>query len=334
MAMNSSVTYFVVKAYLFSVFLLQILFTYYGYCYVSPNFFHHELRFGKSENKHGVQMSMKNAQVCALRNAFDHGDSEVKYEGVRLNKCFKEFASRRESDRFIAEGRVTLNGKQAHPGDRAFPGDVVKLDGKSVEWEKLSVIDSSSFNPGTAQKQFEYIKFWKPCGVTSTTDLNKRDNMLDALGTKFRHRIYPVGRLDKDTSGIILLTSDGRLPDKLGRREQKKNKIYNVTVDHPISDATLAQLSRGVEITTKVQRDRKDRYITAFTLPCEVTRLSPRRFQIILQEGRNRQIRRMCEAVGYEVKELHRGIFCGIDLKGMRPGEWKKLSEEELALII
>mmetsp|Transcript_46668 Transcript_46668/g.80369 ORF Transcript_46668/g.80369 Transcript_46668/m.80369 type:complete len:210 (+) Transcript_46668:293-922(+) len=188
-------------------------------------------------------------------------------------------------------------------------------------------------------QQFHYIKYNKPRGITSTTDLRQKDNIIKALGPGLREacggdRVYPVGRLDKDTSGLILLTSDGRLPDRLGRQQAKKDKVYLVTVERPIDDSALKQMAQGVIITTKVQRDRGDQEVTGPTRPCRVVRLGARRYRVVLQEGRNRQVRKMAEAVGHRVVLLHRSAYAGIRLGDLAEGHWQPLTEEELALIL
>lgn len=177
-----------------------------------------------------------------------------------------------------------------------------------------------------------YLKYWKPKGVVCTTDESVANNIIDAIG--HRQRIFPVGRLDKDSTGLILLTNDGRVPNAVLRTERGYGKEYVVSVHRQISDACLGRLSRGIIISTPVQRDRVDKLVTARTLPCDVRRLDARTFVIVLKEGRNRQIRRMCEALGYEVLRLHRMKVMSIGLAGLkRAGEWKELDEQERAAI-
>eukprot|EP00960_Hanusia_phi_P045175 757076-Hanusia_phi.AAC.6 len=291
-------------------------------------------------------------QVCALRSYFharegtralslpaymmkkqsswhteEEPESSDSSEGIRINKCFKQFASRRESDRFIEEGRVTVDGRRALPGDRVFPGNIVKLDGKVVQWQELSIIDESV----APQEQFVYIKYWKPRGIVCTTDTRVRGNIVDAVGHP--ERIFMVGRLDKDSTGLILLTSDGRIPNFVLRSERKHDKKYLVRTDRPIRAEDIRKLAEGVVITTVAQRDRKSKAITARTLPCEVARTSPDVIRITLHEGRNRQIRKMLEALGYEVVDLHRVEVMGITLEGLRVGEWQALTDAEVSLI-
>ena len=248
-------------------------------------------------------------------------------KGIRINKCFKDFTSRREADRLVRDGRVTVNDIVAGMGDMVLPGDVVALDGRPVRWERLAIVDDSK----EATAQFRYIKYWKPRGVVCTTDRRTRGNIIDAVG--YPERVFPVGRLDKDSTGLILLTSDGRLPNAVLRSGRRKNKTYVVKVDREVRLEDVRTLREGVMISTPVQRDRVERIITARTLPCRVEKVGRRAVEIVLQEGRNRQIRRMLDAVGYEVKALHRVEVQGIGLSGLRPGEWKHCSAAEMDII-
>ena len=247
--------------------------------------------------------------------------------GVRINKCFKDFTSRREADRLVGDGRVSVNGVRAEAGARVFPGDVVALDGRPVRWETLAVIDDAV----AAESQFRYVKYWKPRGVTCTTDRRDRSNIIDAVGHP--ERIFPVGRLDKDSTGLILLTSDGRLPNAVLRSGRRHEKRYVVVVDRDVRAEDARTLAEGVVISTPVQRDRVDRVLTARTLPCEVRVVAPRTVEIVLREGRNRQIRRMLDAVGYRVVDLHRVEIMGIGLGGLRPGEWTPCDAAEMDIV-
>ena len=259
--------------------------------------------------------------------------------GVRVNKCFKDFTSRRESDKLVEQGRVTVNGLVVAAGARVFPGDVVCLDGDRVRWETMNVFDDEN-----AQKNiFRYVKYWKPRGVTCTTDRRDRTNIIDAVNYPCS-RVFPVGRLDKDSTGFILLTNDGRVPNAVLRSGARKDKKYVVVLDTPVRESDLQTLRDGVVISTPVRRDAVDRIATARTLPCEVdyvARVSEqadsdnrRVVQIVLREGRNRQIRRMFDAVGYVVEELHRSEIMGIGLRGLSgPGEWAECDAEEMELI-
>lgn len=204
------------------------------------------------------------------------------------------------------------------------------------------ISSSSSSNSNT--DPFEYVKYYKPLGVTCTTDPKVKRNIIDEItlrnGLKPRHRIFPVGRLDKDTSGLILLTSDGRLPNASLRLSQKQPKTYHVTVDRDISEEQIQKLRSGIVITTVAQRDRGVRKpLTARTKPCIVERgglgtTANRTVIITIMEGRNRQIRKMMEALRFNVVALKRVKFAGISLDGLKlPGDWKRLNQKEMKII-
>jgi pseudouridine synthase len=226
----------------------------------------------------------------------------------------------------IVAGRVTVNGAVAAdtPGMRVTATDQVQLDGQTVRWAQ-QVLESPAY---------DYIKYWKPLGVICTTDRRIAGNILDTieltdtLGKLPSRRIYPVGRLDKDTSGLILLTSDGRLPNSVLRGAQKQPKTYRVQVHKPLTVAALEALAAGVVITTQAQRDgKRPPALTARTLPCTCLQIADQTLEITLREGRNRQVRKMLEAVGYQVLKLHRTTFMGMDLAELQgPGDWSRLS--------
>ena len=273
-----------------------------------------------------------------------NGGGQEEIPPIRLNKVFKATHSRREADRMIQEGRVAVNGIVSY-GDMVVPyEDSITLDGKPVQgWEKMNGLVGSQ----TSEKEtkstdivsnFEYIKYYKPRGVICTTDRRIKGNIIDALteksGYQPKHRVYPVGRLDKDSSGLILITSDGRLPNASLRRQQKQPKYYRVRVDRPLTEHDINSLRSGILITTVAQRDGKSKPLTAKTKPCTITPLGPKDVEIVLEEGRNRQIRKMMAALGYEVKMLHRIRFGNISLDDdMRAGEWKALNSKELSWI-
>jgi pseudouridine synthase len=258
-------------------------------------------------------------------------------EGIRVNKCFRDFTSRRNADKLIESGRVTINGATASSGDRVVPGDVVELNGETVQWETLNVIRTEETNtagPSTSSStQFKYVKYWKPRGVTCTTDVRDGSNIIDAVGYTLA-RLFPVGRLDKDSTGLILLTSDGRLPNAALRSGRRHDKTYAVTVDTDIRPRDMKTLSKGVVISTPVQRDRVDRVLTARTLPCEINVTGRRTIEITLREGRNRQIRRMLDTVGYRVTDLHRVEIMGIGLGGLKKGRWVECDVTEMDIIM
>lgn len=222
-------------------------------------------------------------------------------ELLRINKFFTRqgLCSRREADRLVEEGRVTINGRRAVLGDQVGPGDVVARDG---------VVLSRGNEP-------VYLKFHKPIGVTTTTELDVPDNIIAYIG--HAKRIFPVGRLDKDSSGLILLTNDGEIVNRVLRAEHGHEKEYLVRVNRPFDQAFLDRMAGGVEILGKPTR------------PCTVTRRGRQEFRIILMEGRNRQIRRMCQALGYRVVALHRMRIMNIELGDLPAGQWKNLSDRE-----
>ena len=306
-------------------------------------------------------------------SAFSSSPPSPPEGGIRLNKVFKKTHSRREADKLLESGRIEVNGKRVMQkgGFLVVPYvDEVRLDGKIVEgWEEMNGIQqppplagnggravrksatrSSTANTGDGQpqqrqgrsapistKQFQYVKYWKPRGVTCTTDRKIPSNIIDAIlsdGYRPRHRIYPVGRLDKDTSGLILLTSDGRLPNSALRMKNKQPKIYEAVVDRPIRRADLQRWRDGVVITTDVARNGKHKSITAKTLPCDAQLLDDYCVQLTLVEGRNRQVRKMTAALDYTTVELMRTEFMGIGLDPLEgPGDWAVLDEDEMDIV-
>ena len=222
-------------------------------------------------------------------------------ESLRINKFFTRqgICSRREADRWIQEGRITINGRVAVLGDQVGPGDVIARDGAVVPWGNV----------------FVYIKYHKPVGITTTSEPDVPGNIIAAVGHP--ERIFPVGRLDKDSSGLILLTNDGEIVNRILRAEHYHEKEYLVQVDRPFDQAFLDRMARGVVILGKPTR------------PCTIRRVGRRDFRIILTEGRNRQIRRMCQALGYRVVALHRIRIMNVRIGDLPVGQWKNLSERE-----
>lgn len=227
---------------------------------------------------------------------------------TRLNKFISEsgLCSRREADRFIEKGNVFINGKRAKIGDQVFTGDRVMVNGHNIEPKEES--------------SFILLAFNKPTGVTSTTESNVRDNIVDYINHS--ERIFPIGRLDKDSSGLIFLTNNGDLVNKILRAGNKHEKEYVVTVNKPITDDFIFEMSNGVPI------------LGVNTRKCKVRQVSTFVFNIILIQGLNRQIRRMCEHFGYEVTKLERTRIMNINLKGIPTGEFRELTEEEMAGIM
>lgn len=221
---------------------------------------------------------------------------------VRINKFFTQhgYCSRREADRAIESGRVTINGRVANLGDQVGKEDAVTLDGRPVVRQKTPV----------------YIKYHKPVGITTTSEPDVPDNIIAAIGHP--ERIFPIGRLDKDSSGLILLTNDGEIVNRILRAEHGHEREYLVQVDRPYDSAFLQNMARGVMV------------LGSLTRPCRTMPLKTDSFRIILTEGRNRQIRRMCQAVGYRVIALHRVRIMHIELGQLRAGQWRDLSDQEI----
>jgi len=221
---------------------------------------------------------------------------------VRLNKHISEsgVCSRREADAWIAAGRVTVNGVPGALGTQVKPGDAVRVDGR----------------PLPARGKGVYIALHKPRGITSTTERGVAGNVVNFVG--HRERIFPIGRLDKDSEGLILLTNDGDIVNEVLREEHGHEKEYLVTVEPDVTDSFLAMMGKGVRIGGEKTR------------PAKVTRVAANRFRIVLTQGRNRQIRRMCSALGWRVKRLVRVRIMHIRLGDLPAGRWRDLSEAEL----
>lgn len=225
---------------------------------------------------------------------------------MRLNKFISEtgVCSRREADQWIEAGRVTCNGLPAVLGTQIGDGDDVRVDGKPLGGKKKQV----------------YIALNKPVGVTCTSEAHIKGNIVDLIG--HAERIFPVGRLDKDSEGLILLTNNGDIVNEILRSENNHEKEYVVTVDRPITDLSLRMLAGGVRIMGEM------------TNPCRVTRVNRQSFRIVLVQGLNRQIRRMCSALGYQVRRLQRVRIMHIHLGAMGVGKWRNLTEAELAGLV
>lgn len=221
---------------------------------------------------------------------------------MRLNKFISETGacSRREADQWIAQGRVTVNGAAASLGMQVAAHDAVCIDGEPIG----------------DKKQHVYIALNKPPGITCTTERHVKSNIIDFVN--YPQRIFPIGRLDKDSDGLILLTNNGDIVNDILRVENAHEKEYWVTVDKPLTEAFLQGMASGVRILGTVTR------------PCVVTRLGEQRFKIVLTQGLNRQIRRMCDVFGYKVKRLQRVRIMHIELGSLRKGKWRELSQAEL----
>ena len=227
----------------------------------------------------------------------------------RLNKFISDsgHCSRREADKLIEQNRVKINGKVPELGTKVQPGDEVFVDGKRIN--KIAENKSDRI----------YIAYNKPTGITCTTERDVYGNIIDAI--RHKERIFPIGRLDKPSEGLIFLTSDGDIVNKILRAENAHDKEYRVTVDQPLSERFVDRMQRGVPI------------LDTITKPCLVKVESRFVFTIILTQGLNRQIRRMCEYLGYEVTRLQRTRIMNVTLNNLKAGQWRNLSEKEMAEI-
>ncbi|ATZ10015.1 23S rRNA pseudouridine(2604) synthase RluF [Erwinia amylovora] len=223
---------------------------------------------------------------------------------IRLNKYIGEsgICSRRDADRYIEQGNVFINGKRAAVGDRVFAGDVVKVNGQLIEPRN--------------EDDLVIIALNKPVGIVSTTEGGERDNIVDFVNHS--KRVFPIGRLDKDSQGLIFLTNHGDLVNKILRAGNDHEKEYLVTVNKPVTAEFIRGLGAGVPMLGTV------------TKKCKVKKESTFVFRITLVQGLNRQIRRMSEHFGYDVTKLERTRIMNVSLKGLPPGEWRDLTDDEL----
>lgn len=220
---------------------------------------------------------------------------------MRINKRLSNlgFCSRRETNRIINENRVTVNGKPCIPGQWVTEEDIILVDNKPIP-----------------VKEKIYIAFNKPVGITCTAAKEVENNIINFID--YPEFIFPVGRLDKESQGLIIMTNDGDLPNKISRSENEHEKEYIVTLDKPFDDLFMEKMSQGVEILGVV------------TKPCKVWRVSVDTFKIILTQGLNKQIRRMSKALGYKVIRLERIRIMNIKIDGIKIGHWRKLTVEEI----
>ena len=227
-------------------------------------------------------------------------------EAMRINRFFTEHGvcSRRAADKHVESGRVRINGVVAKHGDSVCEGDVVSLDGKPV---------------AVVEKRPVVLAFHKPPGIECTSDKRVPENIIDSVG--YHERIFHIGRLDKWSEGLILLTNRGELVNQILRARGRHEKEYLVEVDVPISEQSIRRMRSGIVI-----QGRR-------TLPCRVQRMGPRTFRMVLTEGRNRQIRRMCEAENLRVKRLLRVRVMNIELGTLRSGRWRRLRDDELTVL-
>lgn len=224
---------------------------------------------------------------------------------TRINKYISEsgICSRREADKLIEEGKVTVNGEKAELGTKVSDGDDIKIDGKKLSLKRKTV----------------HIAFNKPVGVVCTTDRTTRNNIIDFI--KFPERVFPIGRLDKPSEGLIFLTNEGDIVNKILRAGNNHEKEYVVTVDKPVTPEFIAAMGNGVAILDTV------------TKKCLVVKEDKNSFRIILTQGLNRQIRRMCDALGFHVRTLKRIRIMNVTLDGIESGKWRYLSKDEMAII-
>ncbi|NSL85979.1 23S rRNA pseudouridine(2604) synthase RluF [Chitinophaga solisilvae] len=224
---------------------------------------------------------------------------------ISVNKYISEtgFCSRREADKYIEQGRVTINDNVASKGNRVKAGDVVEIDGEPLKKKKSTV----------------YIALNKPKGITCTTDLKDKTNIIDYVN--YSSRIFPIGRLDKRSEGLIFLTNDGDIVNKILRAGNQHEKEYIVTVDNPVTPEFIKSMRNGVKI------------LGVTTQKCFVQQEGPQKFRIILTQGLNRQIRRMCEVLGYNVETLKRVRIMNMTLKDLPPGKWRYFTKDEISNI-
>ncbi|HBI60622.1 MAG TPA: 23S rRNA pseudouridine synthase F [Lachnospiraceae bacterium] len=231
---------------------------------------------------------------------------EEDMEGIRINKYLSEagICSRREADRLIQAGRVLLDGQAAVPGDRILEGQEVILDGKRINKEEEEI----------------FLAFYKPKGIVCTTANTEHGERIQNVVEYIQYpkRVYPVGRLDKDSEGLLLMTNQGEAMERILRSRYGHEKEYFVKVDHKIDDAFLQGIERGVPV------------LDTITKPCKAWKESETSFRIILTQGLNRQIRRMCEYFGYRVVYLRRDRVMNITLDGLKKGRYRKLTAQEI----
>lgn len=226
-------------------------------------------------------------------------------DSINLNKFISStgFCSRREADKLIADGRVSINGKTTQLGNRVHEGDIVKIDGKPLK----------------AKPKTLYIALNKPVGIVSTTDSKEKKNIVKYINHP--ERLFPIGRLDKPSEGLIFLTNDGDIVNKILRAGNNHEKEYIVTVDQIITDQFIEKMSNGIPILGTV------------TKKCKVEKMSKYVFKIVLTQGLNRQIRRMCEYLDYEVTKLKRTRIMNVSLSGLKYGDWRELTKQEIDTI-
>lgn len=231
---------------------------------------------------------------------------------MRINQYISStgYCSRREADKLLKEGLVTINGQKAGLGDQVQHEDVVEVNGQKLE----------------SKTTYVYIAYNKPVGITSTTEKHIKGNIIDAINHK--ERIFPIGRLDKDSQGLILLTNNGNIVNQILSSENNHEKDYIVSVNKVITNSFLNELSNGVQIYNPV----KNEYTV--TNPSKVKKMDNRTFKITLTQGLNRQIRRMCTKLGYRVTKLQRIRIMNIHLENLKIGKYRNLTQEEITELL
>ncbi len=228
--------------------------------------------------------------------------------GIRINKFLSEagVCSRREADRKIEKGEVIINDRVAVTGDKVMPKDEVYVNGRPI----------------TKEEEMILLVLNKPAGIVCTAEKREKNNVIDFM--KYPKRIYPIGRLDKDSEGLLLMTNNGEIVNKIMRAGNMHEKEYIVTVNKPVSDSFIRGLAGGVPLVELNTTTRK----------CKVEKIGNRKFRIILTQGLNRQIRRMCEYFGYRVEKLERVRIMNIKLGDLKPGEYREVTKEEYAKLM
>ena len=229
----------------------------------------------------------------------------INKNSINLNKYISNtgICSRREAEKLIVSGRVTINGKPTQLGNRVADGDIVKIDGKPLKTRPKTL----------------YIAFNKPIGIVCTTDSKEQKNIIKYINHS--ERLFPIGRLDKPSEGLIFLTNDGDIVNKILRAGNNHEKEYVVTVNRKITPEFIEKMSQGIPI------------LGTITKKCKVEKLTNFTFKIILTQGLNRQIRRMCEYLDYEVTKLKRARIMNVNLNGLETGQWRELTNEEMKKI-
>lgn len=226
-------------------------------------------------------------------------------DSINLNKYISStgICSRREADRLIEQGKVTINNQPTKLGNRVFKNDIVKVNGKPLKPKPTPI----------------YIVINKPVGIVCTTDSREKNNIINFINHK--KRLFPIGRLDKPSQGLLFLTNDGDIVNKILRAGNNHKKEYIVEVNKPITESFIKKMSNGIPILNTV------------TKKCEVEKINTTTFKIILTQGLNRQIRRMCKYLSYEVTKLNRTKIMNVELGNLKIGEWRELTHNEITTL-